>query len=220
MKKFLITEEEKNRILSMHKEASRKHYLGEQVTTGNTTSTGTTDSEETEVEPEGVKIGIWFYKKPGITENNLANYIYGGKPVQGMGPSLVIATLNEFAEMGLATSKGATSQAYNARQELWKIIKEFENQIGTTNPPLLSGNAEKIGYGLSDLSLNVMQYVAQEGIDAKDFSLKNYESWVSSPSNGGPYGIEPVNVGYLVKVFPNLEFFLKKMIEKNNRFLV
>ena len=32
MKKFLISEEEKNRILGMHKEATKKHYLSEQGT--------------------------------------------------------------------------------------------------------------------------------------------------------------------------------------------
>lgn len=32
MKTFLITEEEKNRILGMHKEATKRHYLGEQGT--------------------------------------------------------------------------------------------------------------------------------------------------------------------------------------------
>jgi hypothetical protein len=33
MKKFLISEEEKNRILGMHKDATKRHYLGEQAVT-------------------------------------------------------------------------------------------------------------------------------------------------------------------------------------------
>lgn len=43
MKKFLISEEEKNRILGMHKEATKKHYLSEQATPK--TPTGLNPSE-------------------------------------------------------------------------------------------------------------------------------------------------------------------------------
>jgi hypothetical protein len=43
MKKFIITEEEKNRIIGMHKTATSKHYLMEQVTGDTQTNVGPYD---------------------------------------------------------------------------------------------------------------------------------------------------------------------------------
>jgi hypothetical protein len=36
MKKFIISEDERNRILEMHVEKTKNHYLNEQITTGTT----------------------------------------------------------------------------------------------------------------------------------------------------------------------------------------
>lgn len=68
MKNFLITEEEKSRILNMHKSAIAKQYLGEQGTPTPATTTQTTQPTQ---QPQRQMSNITIDFKPG---DNLAGY--------------------------------------------------------------------------------------------------------------------------------------------------
>jgi hypothetical protein len=68
MKKFLISEEEKNRILGMHKDATKRHYLSEQ-TSPNTEQSGNID-KKTMYNQDLVKWNPYF----PIKSEDLVNY--------------------------------------------------------------------------------------------------------------------------------------------------
>ena len=67
MKKFLITEEEKSRILGMHKSAIAREFLGEQGTPAPAAAAPTTTTQTTQlpVKPEQQKSNIVVDFKPG-----------------------------------------------------------------------------------------------------------------------------------------------------------
>jgi hypothetical protein len=76
MKKFIITEEEKGRILGMHKTASSKHYLKEQVT-GDDMSR----EEMRKLDEEMRKLDVILHEKFGVKNYtggiNCSQFMYG-----------------------------------------------------------------------------------------------------------------------------------------------
>jgi len=79
MKKFIITEEEKSRILGMHKSAIAREFLGEQVTPAAAPAaaapTTTTQTTQPPVKPEQQKSNIVVNFKPG---DSLGSYAFLG----------------------------------------------------------------------------------------------------------------------------------------------
>lgn len=208
MKTFLITEEEKYRILSMHKEATKRHYLGEQVTTGNTTSTGTTDSEETEVESEGVKIGTNYYKKKGLTNNNLNMFLYG-KRAGLTNNQLVLSSLDELKKLGLTTKKESS------RFRLDEIIRQWNTFLQSPKVGVLSPETSRVANNLTELMVDVMEYAGQENISAEQFNLTNYYRWVNSQPSAVP--TEDKSLLELNNIYSNLDSVLKQVIIDNTK---
>jgi hypothetical protein len=70
MKKFLISEEEKKRILGMHKDATKRHYLGEQSNTGVTEPSSTETAKPTFTGGDGVA-----YYVPNLDGNSWSTFV-------------------------------------------------------------------------------------------------------------------------------------------------
>jgi hypothetical protein len=73
MKKFLISEEEKKRILGMHKDATKRHYLGEQSNTGVTEPSSTETAKPTFTDSDGVA-----YYVPNLDGNSWSSFVSMG----------------------------------------------------------------------------------------------------------------------------------------------
>jgi hypothetical protein len=73
MKRMIISEEEKNRILGMHQDATKRHYLGEQTAPAKTPTNMT--PSKTQMKPTYTSGGGVKYYVPGLNDDNISEFV-------------------------------------------------------------------------------------------------------------------------------------------------
>jgi hypothetical protein len=72
MKRMIISEEEKNRILGMHQDATKRHYLGEQTAPAKTPTNMT--PSKTQMKPTYELNSVAYYV-PGLNDDNISRFV-------------------------------------------------------------------------------------------------------------------------------------------------
>jgi hypothetical protein len=159
--KFLISESEKNRILNLHKNATKKQYLFEQVT----------EEDKTLLGQQVIK--RYNYLNEGTNLDVFAKYLQGKKTAEGVGSiNGNVLTVSEVKNGPFYVGGLIKTDTLNKGKDVPRIVAVLTNEIGddVKNQKLESGN---VGTYLLDKSVNTPQnsiniYQGDEGMIIND----------------------------------------------------
>jgi|AACY02.6.fsa_nt_gi hypothetical protein len=191
MKKFLISEEEKNRILGMHQEATKRHYLGEQ----------TSPSSTTPAKPSYEVNGVAYYV-PGLNDTNFNKFVDTQTAVGG---GDMIAFAKFMKQIGASWGAGGISpfaypdETYKQQMDIFtqKLLKTKDPKTAMEGQPIL----QNINFA-NDLLMKVnMAYLKNWSSDSKGTAVLTKPSFSKDP-----------NVVQAKKVFSNFDEMYPKVL--------
>jgi hypothetical protein len=193
MKKFIISEEEKNRILGMHQDATKRHYLKEQ-------------EDESSIKPSYVDNQGNKYFVPNLSDSNFSDFIYLSEKDDFMGK------LNMLSSLGVKV--GISNNPLSVPKETFQ--QEFNKY--KTNLEKTQGDVASALEGLTYLnSINTIEntlasalqiYLKMWRPNMKGMNLINNVAFQNNPT-----------IKNVKRVIPNIEEVLPKVLNmKSERF--
>lgn len=172
MKKFLISEEEKNRILGMHQEATKRHYLGEQ----------TSPSSTTPAKPSYEVNGVAYYV-PGLNDTNFSTFTDTQSAVGG---GDMIAFAKFMKQIGASWGAGGISpfaypdETYKQQMDIYtqKLLKTKDPKIAMEGQPIL----QNINFANDLLGKVGMTYLKNWRPDSKGVAVLSKPEFTKDPS--------------------------------------
>ena len=163
MKKLIINEEEKSRILSLHTNAIKRQYLGEQE----------------DASSGGVEINGTVYKKPGIKDRaTLQRYMQVGNELS------VLEMLNNYK---LQSTKKPVGSDLERMLSVWRAGVNNKNtgfNIAPNSKSPIKGYAET----LSHMVGGILNYAAETGVSGQQYKSnpKGFATWDGSSTYEDP----------------------------------
>jgi hypothetical protein len=186
MKKFIISEEEKNRILGMHQDATKRHYLKEQ-------------EDESSIKPSYVDNQGNKYFVPNLSDSNFSDFIYLSEKDDFMGK------LNMLSSLGVKV--GISNNPLSVPKETFQ--QEFNKY--KTNLEKTQGDVASALEGLTYLnSINIIEntlasalqiYLKMWRPNMKGMNLINNVAFQNNP-----------RIKNVKRVIPNIEEVLPKVL--------
>lgn len=162
MRKLIINEEEKSRILSLHTNAI-KNYLNEQE----------------DASSGGVEVNGTVYKKPGIKDINTLN------KYRGVGNELsVLEMLNNYK---LQSTEKPVGSSLERMLPVWKAGVNNKN-TGFNIAPNSKSPIKTYAQTLRNMVGGILNYAAETGINGQQYKSnpKGFASWDGSSTYPNP----------------------------------
>lgn len=163
MRKFIINEEEKSRILSLHTNATKRQYLGEQE-----------DASSGGFEHNGT-----VYKKPGIKDiDTLQRYLQIGNELS------VLEMLNNYK---LQSTKKPTGSELERMLPVWRAGVNNKN-TGFNISPNSKSPIKTYATTLRHMVSGILSYAAETGVSGQQYKSnpKGFASWDGSSTYEDP----------------------------------
>jgi hypothetical protein len=188
MKKFIISEEEKSRILGMHQEATKRHYLGEQYVT----------PEATFVDKQGAK-----YYVPKLDQSSFGEFVNFNE------------FDNYKSKLNMLSSLGVKSDIQNnplsvPSETIDRELQQFTNKFTETKDRETAMNGLNFLKGIETLenalSTSIMVYLKKWRPNSQGMNLINNVAFQNDPS------IQSVK-----RIIPNINEILPKVLDMKSK---
>lgn len=195
MKKFIISEEEKSRILGMHQEATKRHYLGEQEVD---------TTQPTFVDNQGVK-----YFVPNLDQSKFSDFIYLSEKDDFMGKLNMLSSLG--VKVGIQNNPIAVG-AEVIKNELNRYMVNLKSTQGDTVAALEGPTHRDLIYLSAintienSLATAIQTYLKRWRPNSQGMNLINNIAFQNDPK-----------IKNVKRIIPNIEEVLPKVLDMKSK---